>query len=63
VGRQLVARVIQAAHGRFDDLRLRTNNSPAAQLYETLGFTPWVGSDTYTHVAKLAGLPNAVGRD
>ena len=63
VGRQLVVRVIQAAHGRFDDLRLRTNNPPAAQLYETLGFTPWVGSDTYTHVAKLAGSPNAVGRD
>ena len=62
VGRQLVARVIQAAHGRFDDLRLRTNNSPAAQLYETLGFTTCIGSDTYTHAAKLAASPNAVGR-
>jgi GNAT superfamily N-acetyltransferase len=61
VGRQLVARVIQAAHGRFDELRLRTNNSPAAQLYETLGFTACIGSDMYTHAAKLAASPNAVG--
>jgi GNAT superfamily N-acetyltransferase len=62
VGRQLVARVLQAAHGRFDELRLRTNNSPAAQLYETLGFTTCIGSDTSTHAAKLAASPNAVGR-
>jgi ribosomal protein S18 acetylase RimI-like enzyme len=40
VGRQLVMHVIQAAHGRFDNLHLRTNNVAAVRLYETLGFAP-----------------------
>jgi len=57
MGQQLVLRVIQAAHGRFDDLRLRTNNPAAARLYEALGFRPCDGDGNYTHVAKLATLP------
>ncbi len=56
VGQQLVLRVIQAAHGRFDELRLRTDNPVAARLYETLGFKPCDDRGDYTHLAKLAVL-------
>lgn len=38
VGRQLVEEIIAAAHGRFDRLRLSTQNPAAAHLYEALGF-------------------------
>jgi len=55
VGRQLVTRVVQAAHGRFDDVRLRTNNPAAARLYEALGFRRDVGRGDCTHVIR-AGL-------
>jgi ribosomal protein S18 acetylase RimI-like enzyme len=58
VGRQLVVHVIQAARGRFDDLRLRTNNPAAARLYQTLGFRSCDDGGDYTHVAKLAASPN-----
>ena len=54
VGRQLVERVMKAAHGRFDAVRLRTNDAAAARLYETLGFRRDVGRDDCTHVANLA---------
>lgn len=54
VGRQLVAHVVKAAQGRFDDLRLRTTNSVAARLYQALGFLSCVGQGEYTHVATLA---------
>jgi len=54
VGRQLVERVMKAAHGRFDDVRLRTNDAAAARLYEKLGFRRDIGRDDYTHVANLA---------
>jgi ribosomal protein S18 acetylase RimI-like enzyme len=58
VGQQLVLRVIQAAHGRFDELRLRTNNPAAARLYEALGFRPYDDGGDYTHLANPAALPN-----
>ena len=58
VGQQLVLRVIQDAHGRFDELRLRTNNRAAARLYERLGFRPCDEGGDYTHLAKLAALRN-----
>jgi len=59
VGRALVAHVIEAAHGRFDDLRLRTNNPAAVRLYETLGFHAGTEAADSTHVAELAStLPN-----
>ena len=54
VGRQLMERVMQAAHGRFDVVRLRTNDPAAARLYEALGFRRDVGQRDYTHVVKLA---------
>src|SRR5215467_4879175 len=38
IGRRLVLDMVGAARGRFDDLRLRTNNPAAARLYEGLGF-------------------------
>jgi ribosomal protein S18 acetylase RimI-like enzyme len=56
VGRQLVAHVIQAAYGRFDDLHLRTNNLAAARLYEAIGFGSCDDGGDYTHVAKLAAF-------
>jgi GNAT superfamily N-acetyltransferase len=56
VGPQLVRRVIQAARGRFDELRLRTNNPAAGRFYEALGFGPSVDRGDYTHLAKLAVL-------
>jgi len=60
MGQQLVLHVIQAAQGRFDELRLRTNNPAAARLYEELGFRPCDDSGDYTHLAKLATLPKQV---
>ena len=57
VGRHLVADVMKAARGRFDNLRLRTGNPAAARLYETLGFRPSIGSGEDTHVIELASEP------
>jgi GNAT superfamily N-acetyltransferase len=59
VGRQLVLRVIEAAHARFDDLRLRTNEPAAARLYEALGFRPCPSSSDSTHAVKLTTLRKA----
>jgi GNAT superfamily N-acetyltransferase len=53
VGQRLVIEVIQAARGRFDDLRLRTENPGAAQLFEALGFRRAVDVRDYTHVMDL----------
>jgi len=47
VGRQLVERAMKAAHGRFDAVRLRTNDAAAARLYEKLGFRRDVGRGDY----------------
>ena len=48
VGEQLVARVIDAARGRFGRLRLSTQNPAAARLYERMGFSRSAGaSDRY----------------
>src|SRR5207237_3226882 len=55
VGRQLVTEVIRAAGGRFDSLRLRTNNPAAARLYEVLGFRAHNGAGEYTHVMTSRG--------
>jgi GNAT superfamily N-acetyltransferase len=63
VGKQLVLRVIQAAHGQFDELRLRTNNPAAARLYEALGFKLCDDPGDYTHLAKLAALSNHGSQD
>ena len=57
VGQRLVAEVVEAARGRFDNLHLRTENPAAAQFYETLGFRPSCGIAHYTHVRKLASGP------
>jgi len=53
VARRLMAHVIAAAGGRFDNLRLRTHNPAAARLYEALGFRPCVDGDA-THVVEVA---------
>jgi GNAT superfamily N-acetyltransferase len=53
VGRRLVAAVVAAARGRFDRLRLRTENPEAARFYERLGFRPCPGRDDCTHILNL----------
>jgi GrpB-like predicted nucleotidyltransferase (UPF0157 family) len=53
VGRRLVMEVIAAARGRFDCLRLRTNNPEAARLYEAIGFARSVGARDHTHAMTL----------
>ncbi|PYN90850.1 MAG: GNAT family N-acetyltransferase [Candidatus Rokuibacteriota bacterium] len=57
VGRQLVAHVIDSAGGRFDTLRLRTNNEAAARLYAAMGFRPRTESGEFTHVLELGRRP------
>ncbi len=52
-GRRLVGEVIGAARGRFDSLRLRTDNPAAAQLYERLGFRRCAGVAECTHLMEL----------
>jgi GNAT superfamily N-acetyltransferase len=53
VGTGLVTAIVQAARGRFDVLRLRTNNPAAAQLYERLGFRPTTNVADCSHVMDL----------
>jgi GNAT superfamily N-acetyltransferase len=53
VGGQLVARVMDAARGRFGRLRLSTQNPEAAQLYERLGFSRSAGEPDHTHFLEL----------
>ena len=52
VGRKLVEQVLGAARGRFDRLRLSTQNPAAAQLYERLGFERRTAAD-HTHLLEL----------
>ena len=52
VGRQLVEQVLDAARGRFERLRLSTQNPAAAQLYERLGFERRAAAD-HTHLLEL----------
>ena len=54
IGRQLVARVIATARGRFDRLRLSTRNPEAAQLYERMGF----GSTEAAHCTHVMSVPS-----
>jgi ribosomal protein S18 acetylase RimI-like enzyme len=53
VGQRLVAEVIEASRSRFDNLRLRTQNPAAAQLYERLGFRRRDDVRDCTHVMDL----------
>jgi GNAT superfamily N-acetyltransferase len=53
IGRRLVEAIIHAARGLFDELRLRTDSTPAARFYEALGFTPHI-ADACTHRLILA---------
>jgi GNAT superfamily N-acetyltransferase len=53
IGRQLVGRVVEAARGRFDRLRLSTQNPAAARLYERLGFDRRAGATDHTHLLEL----------
>jgi GNAT superfamily N-acetyltransferase len=52
VGQRLVEQVLGAARGRFDRLRLSTQNPAAAQLYERLGFERR-DADDHTHLLEL----------
>lgn len=51
-GRQLVEQVLDAARGRFERLRLSTQNPAAARLYERLGFERRAAAD-HTHLLEL----------
>jgi GNAT superfamily N-acetyltransferase len=53
VGEQLVARVIDAARGRFGSLRLSTQSPAAERLYERMGFSRSAGASDHTHVLEL----------
>ena len=49
----MVAEVIEAAQGRFDRLRLRTENTAAARLYEAFGFRKLAGVADCSHIMEL----------
>ena len=53
VGRGLIAAVIEAARGRFGELRLRTGNPEAARVYEAIGFQPSGRVADCTHIMEL----------
>jgi ribosomal protein S18 acetylase RimI-like enzyme len=53
VGRRLVEQVLDAARGRFERLRLSTQNPAAAQLYERLGFERRIGAPDHTHLMEI----------
>ena len=53
VGRGLIAAVIEAARGRFGELRLRTGNPEAARVYEAIGFQPSSRVADCTHIMEL----------
>ena len=53
VGQQLVERIVEAARGPFDTLRLRTGNAAAARLYEKLGFHRCPGVPDCSHLLEL----------
>jgi GNAT superfamily N-acetyltransferase len=54
VGRQLVARVLDAAEDRFESLRLRTTSEAAARLYAAMGFRAPGAAGEFTHALALA---------
>jgi len=53
VGRRLVEQVLDAARGRFERLRLSTQNPAAAQLYERLGFERRIEAADHTHLMEI----------
>jgi GNAT superfamily N-acetyltransferase len=53
VGAQLVRAVMAAAIGRFQGLRVRTENPEACRLYQRLGFQPVFGVADCTHFLDL----------
>jgi len=55
IGRRLVGEVVEQARGNFDTLCLWTNEPPAARFYEALGFRPYAGISTRTHLLELIG--------
>jgi GNAT superfamily N-acetyltransferase len=57
IGRQLVARVVATAQGRFDRLRLSTGNPVAARFYERTGFR----SDEAAHCTHVMSVPAPSG--
>jgi GNAT superfamily N-acetyltransferase len=53
VGRRLMAAILGTARGRFDTVRLSTQNPAAARLYEGLGFRPSADTPRCTHRLDL----------
>jgi ribosomal protein S18 acetylase RimI-like enzyme len=54
VGSHLARAVLVAAAGTFDTLRLRTENSSAARLYERMGFRRDAAAVDCTHIMELS---------
>jgi len=61
-GRQLVQAIIATAQGRFDSLRVRTENPEAASFYERLGFRRRIGVADCTHTLELGINAETGGR-
>jgi ribosomal protein S18 acetylase RimI-like enzyme len=56
IGQRLVEAVVDAARGRFERLRLSTQNPAAAGLYERLGFRATAGVAHCTHLLPLGRI-------
>jgi ribosomal protein S18 acetylase RimI-like enzyme len=61
LGQWLVRTVVAAATGRFERLRVRTDNPKAGRLYERLGFQPVSGVADCTHTLELVRVEPARG--
>lgn len=53
IGRRLVQEAVSRARGRFDRLRLRTEEAGPTRLYESLGFHPRQSIPDCTHIMDL----------
>jgi GNAT superfamily N-acetyltransferase len=60
VGSQLVRAIIAAATGRFQRLRVRTENPEACRLYQKLGFQPLAGVTDCTHCLDMVGVEESL---
>jgi ribosomal protein S18 acetylase RimI-like enzyme len=62
IGRTLVRQVIAEACLHFDYLHVRTDAPIADQFYQSLGFTPHLGNEYYTHRLDLKQLSRSYRR-
>jgi GNAT superfamily N-acetyltransferase len=53
IGMALIEAIEGHAHGKFDLLRLRTDNEAASRFYVRVGFSPVTGLSEASHVKRL----------